>query len=531
MSKIESEPMRTSPPLFSLTMVAAASLCIGSSDAAAQSSQQASLGSLSLYDAIELGLARDPGVVSAKQTRDRSQLAVTRAQLDRFSLRVDAFVNEQYRVSNLGGVAPTPSCSTLAPTRALTGSGSLYAPLQLLSLGGGGISSPSEAECGAAGGQYYAGEALQSGALGQFNLAANLNVPIFTGFRVTATVERSQHLRDSAEAALRQSERQIALDVLRAYWSARRLEMQLDVSKQSLQRFDEAAAAVAARVKNGLAPVIDQNRMESRRQSEVARRADLQGGLMEAKAQLSVLLNTPLHDTTLTEGGELPPPPPDTMDSVDQLLLEARSQRPELRAAHSQLLAQIQAVRVARSTYYPQLAVSGLLQFSNNPYNPLIGARVANSSANPFTNITGSVFLGSTLSLNLFDTLNTYTAVKDAKLEEQRLVAEERRVGRAIEADVRVLHARLIHLYRMRDPLQKSREIARDNLSILERRYRSGDVGILDLIDAAVDLVTQEVNLANQAATIVQTWGELYLAAGRLPPPSMLSANGLQPAR
>ena len=205
--------------------------------------------------------------------------------------------------------------------------------------------------------------------------------------------------------------------------------------------------------------------------------------------------------------------------------------RSSVLAAHSQVLAQLQAVRIARSTYYPQLAVSGLLQFSNNPYNPLIGARVASSSTNPFTNITGSVFLGSTLSLNLFDTLNTYTAVQDAKLEEQRLVAEERRIGRAIEADVRVLHARLIHLYRMRDPLQKSREIARDNLSILERRYRSGDVGILDLIDAAVDLVTQEVNLANQAATIVQTWGELYLAAGRLPPPSLLSANGLQPAR
>jgi outer membrane protein TolC len=96
---------------------------------------------------------------------------------------------------------------------------------------------------------------------------------------------------------------------------------------------------------------------------------------MEAKAQLSVLLNTPLHDTTLTEGGELPPPPPDTMDSVEQLLLDARSQRPELRAAHSQVLAQIQAVRIARSTYYPQLAVSGLLQFSNNPYNPLIGGK------------------------------------------------------------------------------------------------------------------------------------------------------------
>lgn len=487
--------------------------------------------SISLRDAIELGLRSDPGVLSAKQTRDRADLAVTRSQLDRFSLRVDAFVNEQYRVSNIAGSAPTPSCSTLAPVRGLTGSGNLYIPLQLLSLSGGSIGAPSEAECMSSGGSYYAADSLQSGALGQFSLAANLSVPVFSGFRVTATVERSKLLRDAAEASVRQSERQIALDVLRAYWSARRLELQLEVSQQSLQRFEEATAAVAARVRNGLAPVIDQNRMEARRQNEVSRRADLDGALLEAKAQLGVLLGVSLAGSSLSESSELPPPPPETMDSVEQLLTEARGQRPELRAAHANLLAQVQAVRIARSTYYPQLGLSGLLQFSNNPFNPLIGARVANSSANPFTNITGSVFVGSTLSLNLFDTLNTYTAVRDAQLEEKRLLAEERRIGRAIEADVRVLHARLLHLYRMREPLLRSRALARDNLSILERRYRSGDVAVLDLIDAATDLVTQEITLANQAATIAQTWGELYLAAGRLPPTSLLAAQDLQRAR
>ncbi|HNK44398.1 MAG TPA: TolC family protein [Pseudomonadota bacterium] len=486
---------------------------------------------LSLREAIELGLKADPGVVSAKQSRDRADLAVTRSQLDRFSLRVDAFVNEQYRVSNIAGAAPTPTCSTLAPVRSLTGSGNLYIPLQLLASSGGSLGAPSEADCMASGGAYYAGDSLQSGALGQFSLAANLNVPLFSGFRVTATVERAKLLRDAADASMHQSERQIALDVLRAYWSARRLELQLEVSQQSLARFDEATAAVAARVRNGLAPVIDQNRMESRRQNEVSRRADLDGALLEAKAQLGVLLGVSLASSSLSEPSELPPAPPESMESVDQLLTQARSQRPELRAAHANLLAQVQAVRIARSTYYPQIGLSGLLQFSNNPYNPLIGARVANSTANPFTNITGSVFLGSTLSLNLFDTLNTYTAVRDAQLEEKRLLAEERRVGRAIEADVRVLHARLLHLYRMREPLLRSRALARDNLSILERRYRSGDVAVLDLIDAATDLVTQEITLANQAATIAQTWGELYLAAGRLPPASLLAAQDLQGAR
>lgn len=57
--------------------------------------------SLSLRDAIERAMRTDPAIDSARANRSRSELAVLRSQLDRFSLRVDAFVTEQYRVTNL----------------------------------------------------------------------------------------------------------------------------------------------------------------------------------------------------------------------------------------------------------------------------------------------------------------------------------------------------------------------------------------------------------------------------------------------
>ncbi|MFO0577925.1 MAG: TolC family protein [Polyangia bacterium] len=473
---------------------------------------------LSLSDALEQALRTEPQLESVRMSRARSDLAVLRAQLDRFSLRVDAFVTEQYRATNLGGAAPSPSCATIAPTQPLLGGGQLYTPLQLLSLSSGQLGAPTSAECAQVMGQYIAPDAVQAGALGQFNLSADLRVPLFTGFRISANVARSQLSRDAASASVQQTERQVALDALRAYWGVRRIELQLAVSENALGRYDEAVAVVAARVKNGLAPQVDLNRIEARRQSELSRRADLLGLAAEARAQLAVALGLGGQPLQLTEPAELPPPPQGGPDEVDRLLDEARSERPELRVAHLTSEAAAQSVRMALSGYYPQVSLSGLLQFSNNPFNPLIGARNANSSANPFENITGSVFVGGTVSINLFDTLNTYTAVRDARLEHRRLLAEERRVGRLVESDVRVLHARLVKLYSTREPLLRSREIARDNLSILERRYKSGDVVILDLIDAAVELITAEINLTNQAATIAQTWGELYLAAGRLVP-------------
>lgn len=472
---------------------------------------------LGLSEAIELALHTDPQIHGAQATAERGELGVLRAQLDRFSLRVDTFVTEQYRVSNLGGSPSSSACGTALPTGALLG-GNLYAPLQLLSLSGGSLGSPSEAECLAAMGQYIPPTTVQSAALGQFNISADLRLPLFTGFRVTANVARAKLQRDAAAAGVRQSQRGVALDMIRAYWNARRIELQQQVSEQAITRFDEAVKIVNARVRNGLAAGVDQNRIESRRLSEIARRADLAGAAAEARAQLAVALGLGGTKLVLTEPPQLPPPPQADAQTVEDMLNEARHGRPELRVAQLNSAMQHQLIRMALSAYYPQFGLSALLQFSNNAFNPLIGARDANSSANPFSNITGSVFLGATLNLNLFDTLNTYTQVRDARLEYKRLAAEEQRIGRVIESDVRVLHARLLHLYSMREPLLKSRDIAADNLAILEKRYRIGDAMVLDLIDGAVELLNIEINLTNQEATIAQTWGELFLAAGRFPP-------------
>ena len=482
---------------------------------------------LNLNEAIDLALRTDPQIQSAQATAERGDLGVLRAQLDRFSLKVDTFVTEQYRVSNIGGSATPGICGTVLPTGTLFG-GNLYTPLQLYSLSSGTLDSPNAADCAASMGQYIPPSQIQSGALGQFNVSADLRVPIFSGFRVSANVARAKLQRDAAAAGVRQSQRGVALELLRAYWGARRIELQQGVSEQALVRFDDAVKIVNARVRNGLAAGVDVNRIEARRQNEIARRADLAGSAAEARAQLAVALGLGGTPLVLTEAMVLPPPPQLGTTDVEQILGEALHERPELRVARLQTATQYQQVRMALSTYYPQLSLSGLLQFSNNPYNPLIGARDANGSANPFSNIIGSVFMGATVSLNLFDTLNTYTQVRDARLEQKRLAAEEVRIGRVVETDVRVMHARLVHLYSMREPLMKSRDIAADNLAILEKRYRIGDAMVLDLIDGAVELLNAEISLTNQEATIAQTWGELFLAAGRMPPPlrNVISSAG-----
>ncbi len=423
---------------------------------------------LDLRAAVSRALALDPQVASALVNYDRGKLAVLRAQLDRLSLKVDASLSEQWSATGFLGTGD------------------------------------------AAGG-------TRTGGNGAVNLSASLQVPLFSGYRVTANVERQKLLRDAASAATRVNARTVALDVLRSYWAVRRVELLRAVSEKALQRYAEALVIVKARVSGGLAPPVDVNRMEARRLREVARLADLTGSAAEGRAQLAVALQLGGRELELGEGAELPSAPPARAAEVDRLLDEATRQRPELLAARLQTRASEEQIRIARSAYFPQLTGMMLLQYGSAPYLGTYTGPLLTTDPNPFTNTSGAFVLGATLGINLFDMLSTRTAVKEARYQVDLQRQEQRRLGRLVELDVRTAHARLLRLYRTRAALLETLELARDTLGIVEKRYKNGDALILDLVDAQLELFTTEADLADSAAAISLTWGELTAATGRLP--------------
>src|SRR5947209_11270786 len=83
---------------------------------------------LSLQEAVQAAMHVDPVVSEAHITDDRAKLGVLRAQLDRFSLKIDGSVQELWNKSNIGG--PTIyTCSD--PTTPASFCGGTFAGLTL----------------------------------------------------------------------------------------------------------------------------------------------------------------------------------------------------------------------------------------------------------------------------------------------------------------------------------------------------------------------------------------------------------------
>lgn len=414
--------------------------------------------SISLQEAVELALALDPRIAARQVEASRSELVVLRAELDRISVKVDASATELWTRSGMGG------------------------------------------------------DGAASQTLGLSNLSASLGVPLFAGFRLSAGIERAEHLRAAATSDLNVERRETALAVARAYWAIRKLGLITEAQRAALRRSQRATEIAKARVDAGLTPALDHNRARSRQLLAEATLADLSGQLQEAGAAFAAQLQSPEvlipSDAATVPILSLPP--------TDQLLERAASVRPELSAARSRTLAQEAAVRMVESAYYPELGLSGLFQVGNNPFLAGVGSRAISGSENPFANIRADVQLGLTLSINLFDTLHTHTAVREANYEQQKLDLEQRRAARLVETEIRVAEAKIAHQQAVRERLAPAQDVARDNLSIIQRRYENGEALVFELLDAEVELLNVERQLAEASADLRLAWLELSAATGSI---------------
>ena len=74
----------------------------------------------------------------------------------------------------------------------------------------------------------------------------------------------------------------------------------------------------------------------------------------------------------------------------------------------------------------------------------------------------------------------------------------------------------LLHLYAQRAPLLKARDVARDNLTIVENRYKNGDALIIEFLDSQIDLEGAERLLADLTAQLQLAWLELDASLGKI---------------
>ncbi|MBC7542185.1 MAG: TolC family protein [Candidatus Sericytochromatia bacterium] len=346
------------------------------------------------------------------------------------------------------------------------------------------------------------------------NANSTLRVPLFTGWRITGSIERAEQGVAERKATLFATRQNVALSVIEAYWDNQRQQKLYLVNQDQVKQAEEIHALAKTRLRAGAIAPIDVNRAEVTLISAQAGLIRNEGNMQVARARLGNLLFRNDDTWTLSDDPQFQAIPD---EGREIWLARALRQRPEVQAADARLNAGKAGLTIARSKLFPEFALTAQYQYGNNPFRPLA------SSNNVLAAFEGTFDGRATMTYNLFDNAETWRRMQEAALTIESAELDLTQTKRQIKTDVDQAHAQLTSAASRLSRLRRSIEIARSTRDIMAMRYKLGAAVITDVNDVQRALVSALTENLEATIDYLVAAARLYQAVGRpLAEPSAL---------
>lgn len=331
-------------------------------------------------------------------------------------------------------------------------------------------------------------------ALGQ----ANINMPIFSGFRLKHSIAASENLLKAEEAGAVHTKEETAMQVVRYYADLYKVQQSVALYNESLKSSQQRVTDFTAMEKNGI----------------IARNDLLKAQLQVSKVQLSLdeaEKNVRLINFYLVSLLKLPASTQIvvTPENIDQNVFntlvrsesEALSGRKDLEAMHYQQEAGNENIKVAKSGYFPSLS--------------LVGGYTALELQNVVT-VRNAMNVGVGLSYNLSSILKNGAEVRAAKSRAQELEHQQAILTDEIRAQV--MQSRENYELSLKQDQLYAEAVgqANENYRIVKDKYDNGLSDTSDLLEADVEQLSANINQAYAKANVVLKYYELLEATGQL---------------
>ena len=321
-----------------------------------------------------------------------------------------------------------------------------------------------------------------------YSLEASL--PVFDGFSRLHALKAAKASELMGHHALRQRQDQTALDVLRAYADVAYYEGLVTMADEKVKETEQLLRQTQVLEEVGRKSAADVAQVESQKAEadyELLRQQNLYASaLLELKKTMAFPLNDSLSI--------------DYIPNVDHRLATSiveepfnRELNPELQAAQYQMQASKHEWRQARASLLPTLSLNAGL---NTTYNKTLHSENAASFSSQMKNNMGE-FVGATLSIPLFNRLQSITNIRKAKNKYK--IAQETYAQKQLELEKLSREAWQDWLAYQMQTIQMEKKVEADSLSyqLTRRQFEEG-------LSTAIDLHTTSTLLLKSKATLLQ---------------------------
>src|ERR1700758_3870875 len=332
---------------------------------------------------------------------------------------------------------------------------------------------------------------------GQVSLSAAWELDFWGKFRRATEGARANLL--ATEWARQEVVSTLVANVAGAYFQLRALDLQLEISKRTLDSRQESLRLTRLLADGGSTSLLDVRQAEQLVFTASAEVPVLEQQIEQQENFLSILLGQNPIDVrrgqTLTEQRQPPEVPPGLPSS----LLE---RRPDVQQAEAQLVAANAEIGVARSAYFPQISLNGAGGFQSSALTSL------------FTGPAGAWSFGASLTQPIFTGGRLRSQVRLAEARQQTAVLFYQQ---SIQGAFRSVSDTLV-AYRKTREFRTQQELlfrsAEDAARLSHMRYNGGVTGYLEVLTNETNAFSTELGLVQAQLNELLAVVRLYQALG-----------------
>jgi multidrug efflux system outer membrane protein len=332
---------------------------------------------------------------------------------------------------------------------------------------------------------------------GQVNLSAAWELDFWGKYRRATEAARANLV--ASEWARREVLSTLVANVASAYFQLRALDLQLEISKRTLNSRQESLRLTRILADGGSTSLLDVRQAEQLVFTASAEIPVLEQQIEQQENFLSILFGQNPADIprgqTLTEQRQPPEVPPGLPSS----LLE---RRPDIRQAEAQLVAANAEIGVARAAYFPQISLSGGGGFQSS------------ALSNLFSGPAGAWSFGASLTQPIFTGGRLRSEMRLAEARQQTAVLfYQQSIQGAFRnvSDALVAHHKTREFRAQQELLFRS---AQDAARLSHMRYTGGVTGYLEVLTNETNAFSAELGLVQARLNELLAVVQLYQALG-----------------
>lgn len=291
----------------------------------------------------------------------------------------------------------------------------------------------------------------------------------------------------------------LVANVAAAYFQLRNLDLELEISRNTLRSRQESLDLTNIREQRGLSSLLDVREAEQLVYSASTEIPELERDIARQENFLSTLLGQnpgPIaRGLPLTEQ----PHPPDIPAGLPSSLLE---RRPDIRRAEEELVAANANIGVAKAAWFPQISLTGRAGYQSDELSNL------------FTGPAGIWSAAASLVQPIFEAgrISSNVRLSEAEYEEMML-----RYQRTVQEAFRDVSDALVTYRKNREfriEQEKLVGAARDSSHLSELRFGKGETDYLEVLTNETNYFSAQIELADAYLGELTALVEVYRALG-----------------